>query len=237
MSKNTRRIPSAVRAPATANDRLKSRWRPILWSATTLGVAAHAAVLFALPDVQVDVGGSPPSATPAQLLQLVSVADIEFRDFTEAAIAVPAIPRMDPLDLDIELETPLELPDFSEFAEVDQNLVPPIRTTRDEWLDYKAFAPYVVRPEIRNRAELKQFLQRHYQRIFEYSGATGVVQVSFWIDEAGAVQKAEILKSSGVRSLDRLALRLSRVLRFRPAMMAGRPIRILVHVPITFRAA
>ena len=94
-----------------------------------------------------------------------------------------------------------------------------------------------MRPEIRNREELKRFLETQYQRIFEYSGATGVVQVAFWIDESGMVEKAEILKSSGVRSLDRLALRLSRVLRFRPAMMAGRPVRSLVHVPITFRAA
>lgn len=234
---NTRRTTPAAVATATANDKLKSRWKSITWSATGLTVVAHAAVVFALPGVQVDADPLPPSSLPAQLLQLVTMSDVEFRDLSEAPIEVPAIPVMDPLDLDIKLESPLELPDFSVFEKIDQNLAPPIRTTRDEWLDYKAFAPYVVRPEIRNRAELKRFLQTHYQRIFEYSGATGVVQVSFWIDEAGEVQKAEIVKSSGVRSLDRLALRLSRVLRFRPAMMAGRPIRILVHVPITFRAA
>lgn len=236
MSRNTDRIRPPTAAPATANDRLKGRWRSIFWTGTTLGVVVHTAVVFALPRVQVEVD-PPASRTPAQLLQLVGMAEVEFRDIAEAPIEVPAIPRLDPIDLEIELESPLELPDFSDFEVIDQNLVPPIRTTRDEWLDYKAFAPYVVRPEIRNREELKRYLQRHYQRIFEYSGATGVVQVSFWIDETGSVEKAEILESSGERSLDRLALRLSRVLRFRPAMMAGRPIRIRVHVPITFRAA
>lgn len=84
---------------------------------------------------------------------------------------------------------------------------------------------------------MRRFLERGYQPIYRYSGATGVVHVTFWINEGGLVERAEVLESSGSRSLDRLALRVSRVMRFRPAMMAGRPVRILVHIPFTFRAA
>lgn len=230
---------TTVRARAVANDRLKGRWGSLVWVATVLGAVAHVAALLAGPEMRVELQAPPPGPSSGELLQLIRIGAVVDHGVVPSAsnIPVPALPTVDLKDLDIELDAPIEVPDFSAFEDLEVEVTPPIRTEQDEWLDYKAFAPYIVRPEIRNREELKRFLETQYQRIFEYSGATGVVQVAFWIDESGMVEKAEILKSSGVRSLDRLALRLSRVLRFRPAMMAGRPVRILVHVPITFRAA
>jgi TonB family protein len=231
---------ASLDAPATANDKLKRNWERHVWSATALGVVFHLGVLLYTPGMEVDVIESEMLA-PAQLVRLVNLADIAVPPPPSlSALPIAALPDLAPLAFQLELapvlDGTMQLPDFGEFDLSGQVLVPP-GTVGDEWVDYRHFAPYVIRPEIRNRTELKRFLERSYQPIYEYSGDTGVVQVSFWINEGGLVEKAEIAKSSGSRSLDRLALRLSRVLRFRPAMMAGRPIRILVHVPITFRAA
>lgn len=220
----------------TANDRFKRGWSRSLWSATALGAIFHAGLLFYTPEVEVQSVDA--AAEPAQLVQLVSIAELAFAPPPpDVPILRPRLPTMAELNLDISLDPTLILPEFDDFVLDAEELAPPIQTEQNEWLDYKHFAPFVVRPEIRNRTELKRFLQRNYQPIYEYSGATGVVQVSFWINEGGQVEKAEIVKSSGSRSLDRLALRISRVFQFRPAMLAGRPVRILVHVPITFRAA
>src|SRR5690606_32951001 len=108
---------------------------------------------------------------------------------TISDIPVPAVPVMAPLAFTLDLEPTMDatevLPDFGDFDLSGQALVPPMPTAEDEWVDYRTFAPYVVRPEIRNRSELKKFLERSYQPIYEYSGDTGVVQVTFWINEGG----------------------------------------------------
>ena len=240
MSTMSTRTATPLYRPGTANDRLKKSWDRYVWSATALGVVFHLFVFVYVPSIEVEVE---PREAPAaaQLVRLVNVAQMLTTPVPPtSSIPVPTIPQLAPLAFMLDVEPVPEasamLPDFGDFDLSGQALVPPAPTA-EEWLDYRHYAPYVVRPEIRNRTELKRFLERSYQPIYEYSGDTGVVQVSFWINEGGVVEKAEIAKSSGSRSLDRLALRLSRVLRFRPAMMAGRPVRILVHVPITFRAA
>lgn len=229
---------SEARFTATANERLKRSWGRCLWGAISLGAALHAAVLVYTPEVEVPLEERS-ALSPAQLMHVATVFDAgPTPPAPDILIPRPALPTdLGNLDPNITLDPADFLLEFDFFDPTDRNLAPPLQTERDEWLEYKQFAPFVVRPEIRNRTELKRFLERNYQRIYEYSGDTGVVQITFWIDEGGMVEKAEIAQSSGSRSLDRLALRLSRVLRFRPAMLAGRPVRILVNVPITFRAA
>ena len=218
----------------SANDRFKRGWSRSVVGATLLGVVFHIVLLYGTPQMEVKTTAGDRTA-PAQLLRLVNLPAFSLPRAPEVVIIAPALPTVDELNLDLQPE--IEVPVFLESPLTEEGIRPPIRRAQDQWLDYRKFAPYVVRPELRNRGELVRFLQRSYQPIYEFTGATGVVQVTFWIDEGGMVEKAEIVKSSGSRSLDRLALRLSRVLRFRPAMMAGRPIRILVHMPITFRAA
>lgn len=235
-------LPTVAPDAVTANEKLKGSWNRSLWSATAVGVAIHAGVLVFMPEMEVTV----PRRAEISQIEIVRMANIADELIPPApalaALAMPELPSLAPLAFELELVSTIDpdllLPDFHDFELTGQALVPPApEGQEDQYLDYRDFAAYVVRPEIRNRTELKRFLERGYQPIYEYSGATGVVQVSFWINEGGIVEKAAIAKSSGSRSLDRLALRLSRVLRFRPAMMAGRPVRILVHVPITFRAA
>lgn len=227
----------ARRSARSANDRFKASWN---WRLSgSIGVVAllHLMVLVYTPHIEVETLESEPEAA-AQLVRLASLAAPgTTAPVRELSIPIPALPTVDDFDFDGITELSLEMPDFTDTSVLNEALVPTLESEKGAWHDYRQFAPFVVRPMIRNRTELKRFLERHYQPILEYSGATGVVHVFFYIDESGLVQKAEIAESSGSRSLDRLAMRLSKVLRFSPAMLAGRPIRIQVRLPITFRAA
>jgi TonB family protein len=220
-----------------ANDRMKAGWNRWLGGSLAAAAALHLAVFVFAPSVR--VSAHPREATqPARLLKVAAIAATPLpAPGGDISIPVPAIPLVDDLVLDETILPTIPLPDFTDVSILSQALLPKLESEAEAWHDYRKFAPFVVRPTIRNREEMKRFLERHYQPILEFSGATGVVHLSFFIDEQGMVERAEIEESSGSRSLDRLAMRLSRVLRFRPAMLAGRPIRIHVRLPITFRAA
>src|SRR5690606_741402 len=127
------------------------------------------------------------------------------------AIAAPALPTVNELRLELPADLAGPLPTVGELAREDL-IAPPVISVRDEWLDYESFAPILVAPYVRNRAEMRRFLERHYRPIVEFSGAQGVVMVLFWVDEEGGVARAEVAESSGSRSLDRLAVRLGGVL-------------------------
>src|SRR5690606_26618686 len=105
----------------------------------------------------------------------------------------------------------------------------------DEWASYERLSPRMVRPEILNRDEVRRFLERRYERIIRATGATGVAMLTFWIDEEGSPQRVELASSSGHEQLDEAALELSEVIRFTPAVHAGKPVRVKVDVPIRFQ--
>lgn len=208
-----------------------------MWSGIVLAGALHIGLFALTPLININhpFGYGFNAATPMQLLEL---NPMEARRIDPSPIPRPALPTVEQLHVQPEVFTSVAVPTFGSFSAEDLNVeVAPIPGADEVWLEYRDFAAFVIRPEVRNRDEMTTYLQRIYQPVFEFSGATGVVQVTFWINEQGKVEKAEVLESSGSRTLDRLALRLSRVIEFRPATMAGRPVRILVSMPITFRAA
>lgn len=78
---------------------------------------------------------------------------------------------------------------------------------------------------VRNRSEVRRFLNWAYRQGDVARGATGTVSVALWIDEEGAVDWAEITDSSGRDDLDRLALELFQdVVDFVPARNEGTPV-------------
>lgn len=215
-----------------ANDRLKRRWSAAFWTSMLAAVAVHAAALGFGPRVHLATR----TAARLEAAHVVSfrIPGVQEVSHAPGAIAAPEIPTVADLDLDLTLEGVGLLPTFTD-ADVAPPVAPPVYTLRDEWLDYESFAPILVAPSIRNRVEMRRFLETNYRPIVEFSGAQGVVMVHFWVDETGSVARAEVAQSSGSRSLDRLAMRVSRILRFSPAMRLGRPVRVLVRLPITFR--
>ena len=144
----------------SANDRFKRRWSRSVVGATLLGVVFHFVILFGTPQMRVETTAEK-RAAPAQLLRLVNLPAFSLPRVSEVVIVAPELPTVEELDLDLRPE--IVVPEFSESLLSEEGIRPPIRRAQDQWLDYKQFAPYVVRPEIRNRGELVRFLQRSYQ--------------------------------------------------------------------------
>lgn len=224
---------AARRSPrGTANDRLKSLWGARLSASILAAALLHAAVLVLWPAAEPRSQSVSRGETPRVVALRVPGAHEVGRGPVE--IAAPELPTVEELHLDLPLDAAGPLPTFSDPA-LEEPIVPALLSVRDEWLDYESFAPILIAPFIRNRTEMRSFLERNYRPILEFSGVQGVVELHFWIDESGGVFRAEVAESSGSRSLDRLAMRLSRILRFSPAMRLGRPVRVLVRLPISFR--
>jgi len=65
-------------------------------------------------------------------------------------------------------------------------------------------------------------------------GQQGQVVLQVRVTAAGAAEKVTVLRSSGVRALDRAALRAVRHWRFEPATRLGRPVPATLRLPVTF---
>jgi protein TonB len=68
---------------------------------------------------------------------------------------------------------------------------------------------------------------------FSRSGATGLVTVTFTVDDKGNVQDPSVVKSSH-HELDESALAAIKKWRFKPAKKDGVPVAIKVTIPIKF---
>lgn len=230
----------AARARDRANDRLKDLWNAYLCGSLLVATLAHVGAFLWWPETeaQLDRWSVAPAGKPVMSAVAMRGPPAVARPRPPALVVrPPAPPTVEQLEIELGLDDMPVVPPPVLDGPLLEEIAPPVLTHLEEqWLDYEQFAPFIVRPEIRNRSEMKRFLQRYYQPIMEFSGAAGVVQVLFWIDEAGAVERAEVAQSSGFRSLDRLAMRVSEILRFAPALRAGRPVRVLVRLPIVFRA-
>jgi TonB family protein len=224
------------RTRTSANDRLKESWN--LWLSGALAVAAltHVLIFAFWPHATID-GEAYRRGSPATILAIGAAPEVRIplpnADFP---IRIPDIPVVAPVEVETLRELAVSLPTFHDPSlSHHPALVPGAITNPDRWLDYERFAPFLSYPRIRNEREVERFLSRHYEPLLQLTGASGVVQVAFWIDEGGKVWKAELAESSGYRVLDGLAMRLSGLLRFSPAMRLGQPVRVQVRVPIIFR--
>jgi protein TonB len=68
---------------------------------------------------------------------------------------------------------------------------------------------------------------------FSRNGGSGLVTVSFMVDEKGQVQEASVEKSSHP-DLNEPALKAIRKWRFKPAKKDGTPVAVRVSIPIKF---
>ena len=66
-------------------------------------------------------------------------------------------------------------------------------------------------------------------------GEEGEVLVEAAVDEYGCVEWAEVRQTSGSRDLDDAALKAVRQARFSPAISDGRPVGVVVRLPVSFR--
>jgi len=96
------------------------------------------------------------------------------------------------------------------------------------------FTPFTVRPDIRNRAEVARALEREYPPLLRDAGIGGTVEVWFFIDDEGIVQRTAIDNSSGHQALDEAALGVARIIEFTPALNRDRRVPVWISLPITF---
>lgn len=228
-------IPGPVRMnPAVIQARWKAGWGSAVWIGLLAAAALHAVILTQMRDVRVD----PPDVVPGSTVSRLLIPRV-------SQLSIPALP--------VSFEVPgppiLERPRVritpslagvpvtpAALAKIEVPATPVTPASRDEWASYEKFAPSMVMPEILNREELRRFLERRYQPLVRYTGIQGTAVMRFWIDEMGLARKAEVHQSTGHRELDELALKLAEVLRFSPAIQNGDAIRVVVEVPIQFRA-
>jgi TonB family protein len=225
------------RGPHTsANERLKESWNLWLYGSLAMAAVAHALVFAFWPDSVIDEEAYR-RGSPATILAIGAAPEAPIPlPPADLRVRAPALPVIAPVEVETLPALAVSLPTFHEPSLTDRSaLVPGPIVNPDRWLDYESFASYLSYPRIRNEREVERFLSRHYEPLLQLTGASGVVQVAFWIDEGGEVWRAELAESSGFRVLDSLAMRLSGLLRFSPAMRLGQPVRVQVRVPIIFR--
>lgn len=97
-----------------------------------------------------------------------------------------------------------------------------------------AFTPYTQAPELTNHQEVSRALQVAYPPLLRDAGIGGTAQVWFLIDEAGAVVKLQVARTSGHEALDRAALSVAQTMRFHPARNRGDDVMVWVQIPVTF---
>lgn len=96
-------------------------------------------------------------------------------------------------------------------------------------------APTAEPPEMLNRAEVAEALRRAYPDHLRDRGVSGRVLVWCTVDVRGRVVEASVARGSGHPELDRAALEVARIIRFRPATNEGAPAEVRVRFPLTFR--
>jgi protein TonB len=99
---------------------------------------------------------------------------------------------------------------------------------------FSAFVPSMVAPRLLNPEEVERELRRTYPAMLRDAGVGGEVDVNLWLDESGTIVKAEIGRSSGHQSFDEAAMKVVGVMRLAPAQNRGRPVRVIVTLPVKY---
>ena len=147
------------------------------------------------------------------------------------AISRPATPVMATADIDDDITI---APTTFEENPIEDLPPPP---TDDGAVDIAAapvFTPMTVRPEIRNRAEVRAALLREYPPLLRDTGIGGTVVVWFFISEEGVVVDRRVSRTSGQVQFDNAALEVASVIRFTPALNRDQKVAVWIELPITF---
>ncbi|MGH7482848.1 MAG: energy transducer TonB [Longimicrobiales bacterium] len=211
---------------ATANDRFKAGFSNWFWGSLLAAVVVHFAMFAFWPEMSVaDV-----SYDPAELEAIELPPEVEIPPPPEQ-IARPATPVVS-ASADIEEDITIAPTTFEDNPI--ENLPPPPSSSGGDLAAAPTFTPFTVRPELKNRSEVQQALQRHYPPLLKDAGIGGTVMVWFFIDESGRVQKTQVKVGSGHDGLDNAALAVADVMQFTPALNRDKKVPVWVALPIVF---
>jgi TonB family protein len=208
----------------TANDRFKRGFSDWFWGALIVATFLHAGFFLASPTF----GTEDYSFAPDELESVEIPDEIQIPPPPEA-IARPATPVI--AEANIEEDITIAPTTFEENPI--ENLPPP----PGEDADLSAaptFTPMTVRPQLRNQREVQQALMKFYPPLLRDAGIGGTVNVWFFIDENGRVQKNQINESSGYDAFDQAALKVAELMQFTPAYNRDKKVPVWVALDITF---
>lgn len=92
----------------------------------------------------------------------------------------------------------------------------------------------IVLPDLLDRAEARQLVEGFYPRHMEDSGIGGTVGLRIFVEPDGTASEVQVMRSSGVRSLDSAAVEAAPHLRFKPALKGSSPVGTWVELGIDF---
>jgi TonB family protein len=179
----------------------------------------------------------PPPAAAARTTQTQAAAR------TEMAPTTADFPKFEPQRASRPIELPAapfandaQLVSTSDIAPTSPSplltLPTPPRPTRET---EAAPAPVTfTQPRVRNAARVQQALEREYPIGLKDLGVSGTVEMSFYIDERGVVQRFETKQSSGNPDLDKAATQVAPVFQFTPAMRGSEAVPVWFSMAITF---
>lgn len=163
--------------------------------------------------------------------ELVEMEDVEI---TKQETAPPPPPKP---PIPIEAPADDELEDIEiEDTEIDMEEVvaaPPPPVVEEEEIPVEFFVAVEEMPEpIGGIQGIQQRII--YPEIAKRAGVQGRVYIKAFVDESGAVQKAEVLKGIGA-GCDEAAVDAVMKTRFKPGKQRGKPVRVQVSIPILFK--
>lgn len=225
-----------VRSISGSGERYRALWIRTLSRSVLVAVAVHVAFFLGGPAVEVELDTRFERATSA-MASIPKLALPRTETRADASLTNAADPSsVRPPDPVVAIVAPT-LPDIPRFEEVVRFVPPglPKRVPEDNRLvGYERMSVLLKAPEVRNRGEIRRFLERGYRRLLEGTEITGAVTLLLWVDETGVARRVELVTSSGYQELDELAMALPEVIRFRPARRGKTPVRVIVHLPIEF---
>ena len=210
----------------TANDRFKKSFNTWFWGSVLAATVVHFVMFMFWPSMTAeDV-----SFDSEELVAIELPPEIEIPPPPQA-ISRPATPVIAAADISEDITI---APTTFEDNPVEELPPPP----DEEAVDISAaptFTPYTVRPDLTNEREVQRALEREYPPILRDAGIGGTVNVHFFIDEEGMVQRTLVAQTSGHASLDEAALRVANVFRFTPALNLDKIVPVWIAIPITFQ--
>ena len=212
----------------TANDRFKEKFGNWFWGSVAAAVLVHFLVFAFFPDMT----AADSSFSTDELEAIDLPDDIEIPPPPQP-IARPATPVIS-ASADISEDITIAPTTFEDNPIED--LPPPPPASGDALSQFQAFSPSMVRPEVRNRAELVRRMQRLYPSLLRDAGIGGTTVLALWIDETGQVVRSQIGRSSGHSQLDEAALQALEGLSFTPAMNRDRAVPVRLSWAITWQA-
>ncbi len=204
---------------------LKLKWQKIFEISLIISLLLLIVAFKFFPDVQGD------ALEQEAYQELVNVEDIVNTEQKTAPPPPPKppIPIEAPSDEDLE---DIEIDD-TELDMEEEVAAPPPAPEEEEEVSLDFFMAVEEMPQpIGGIAAIQRLIV--YPEIAKRAGVQGRVFVKAFVDEAGRVHKAEIVKGIGA-GCDEAAIAAVLKTKFKPGKQRGKPVRVQVSIPILFR--